>query len=179
MSGRLNVLSLAVAVSLSLCATVSAASAADDKIVFNRDIRPILSDTCFKCHGPDANKRKADLRLDSRAGAMADLGGGQGAIVPGKPDESEAFRRLTSDDIEDKMPPPDSGLTLTPQQVELFRKWIAQGAEYQAHWSLISPSPDIKPPAVKETAWARNPIDDFVLARLEKEGLTPVRKQIA
>src|SRR5215208_3057736 len=99
---------IAFILSVFLCA--SSAAAADEKIVFNRDIRPILSDTCFKCHGPDAAKRKADLRLDSRAGAMVDLGGGQGAIVPGKPDESEAFRRLSSDDIEEKMPPPDSGL---------------------------------------------------------------------
>src|SRR5438105_8758798 len=102
------------------------AARADDKVLFNRDIRPILSDTCFKCHGPDANKRKADLRLDSLAGATVDLGGGYGAIVPGKPQLSEAYRRLTSDDSEEKMPPPKSGMALTKDQVEFFRRWIEQ-----------------------------------------------------
>src|SRR5688572_27062600 len=155
MSGRMRTVRLFRAMLL-VCALVATAAtaargapatqraqsahAADEKVNFNRDIRPFLSDTCFKCHGFDANKRKADLRLDTREGAMADLGGGNGAIVPGKPDESEAFRRVSSDDIEEKMPPPDSGLKLTEKQIELFKKWIEQGAEYQAHWSLIPPS---------------------------------------
>src|SRR5687768_4174425 len=125
-----------------LCLT---ARAADEKVNFNRGIRPILSDTCFKCHGFDANQRKADLRLDTREGALADLGGGHGAIVPGKPDESEAYRRMSSDDIEEKMPPPDSGLTLTAKQVELIKKWIEQGAEYPQHWSFI-PATQPAPP---------------------------------
>src|SRR5688572_32965008 len=135
MSVRLHFCRLMAAALSLICANAAAAApatpaapaapaAAEEKVNFNRDIRPILSDTCFKCHGFDANKRKADLRLDTRAGALADLGGGHGAIVPGKPDESEAFRRVASDDIEEKMPPPDSGLTLTPKQVELFKKWI-------------------------------------------------------
>jgi hypothetical protein len=156
------------------------AAPADGKVLFNRDIRPLLSDTCFKCHGFDANKRKADLRLDTPEGASADLGGGYGAIVPGKPDLSEAFRRLTSDDPEDKMPPPESGLTLTVQQVELFKRWIAQGAQYQKHWSLIAPT-DVTPPTItsppttQPTAapWARNGIDRFILAKLERENLKP------
>src|SRR5437763_10655291 len=97
----------------------------DGKILFNRDIRPFLSDTCFKCHGPDSAARKADLRLDSLAGATADLGGGYGAIVPGHPDQSEAFRRITSDDPQDKMPPPKSGIVFSPQQVKTIEKWIA------------------------------------------------------
>src|SRR5688572_9995695 len=124
MSGRAAGHLLLFAAATLLPCAVAVAAAPDGKVNFNRDVRPFLSDTCFKCHGFDANQRKADLRLDTRAGAMADLGGGHGAIVPGKPDESEAFRRVSSDDIEEKMPPPDSGLTLTPRQVELFKKWI-------------------------------------------------------
>src|SRR5687767_13725220 len=146
--------------------------AAPANVEFNRDIRPILSDTCFKCHGFDPNARKADLRLDTRDGALADLGGGHGAIVPGKPDESEAVRRVSSDDIEEKMPPPDWGLVLTAKQVEVFKKWIEQGAEYQPHWSLIVPA-ETKPPVVNDRAWPKNPIDPFILARLEKDGLKP------
>ena len=180
MSGRPRFLCCAVfaaAVAMgTMRANVARAADNDDaKISFNRDVRPILSDTCFKCHGFDANKRKADLRLDTRAGALHDLGGGLGAIVPGKPEESEAFRRLSSDDIEEKMPPPDSGLTLTKEQVETIRKWIEQGAVYQAHWSLIPPS-EVAPPSIKPATWARNPIDKFVVARLEEEGLEPSKE---
>jgi hypothetical protein len=170
MGGRSHSFAL---VALAAALLLGAARAAGEKVDFNRDIRPILSDTCFKCHGFDANTRKADLRLDTRDGALADLGGGHGAIVPGKPDESEAFRRIASDDIEEKMPPPDSGLVLTPRQVELFKKWIEQGADYQAHWSLIPPSAETKAPDTNDRAWPKNEIDRFVLARLEKEGLTP------
>ena len=156
----------------------NAVTASADRVIFNRDIRPILSDTCLKCHGPDSAARKADLRLDSLAGATADLGGGYGAIVPGHPDQSEAFRRITSDDPEDKMPPPKSGMVLTSEQVKIIEKWIAQGAEYQAQWSLIKPvEPEVpQPPAVNDRAWPRNPIDNFVLARLLKEGLAPSRE---
>src|SRR5438067_13165924 len=112
----------------------AAIARADDKVIFNRDIRPILSDTCFKCHGFDAAKRKAELRLDTLEGATKDLGGGAGAIVPGKPDESEAYERITSDDPEYKMPPPKSGLVLSAAQIDLFKRWIALGAEYLQHW---------------------------------------------
>ncbi len=142
------------------------------KINFNRDVRPILSDTCFKCHGPDSAARKADLRLDSLAGATADLGGGYGAIVPGHADQSEAFRRIISDDPEDKMPPPKSGMVLTPEQVKTIQRWIEQGAVYQPHWSLIKPvEPEV--PGVNDRAWPRNPIDNFILARVEQDQLKP------
>ncbi len=147
-------------------------SATTQKVIFNRDVRPILSDTCFKCHGFDANKRKADLRLDSLKGATSDLGGGYGAIVPRHPELSEGYRRISSDDPEEKMPPAASGLTLTKQQIETLRQWIAQGAEYQPHWSLIKPVA-APLPAVKLKAWPRNSIDHFILARLEQEGLAP------
>ncbi len=143
-----------------------------DKVLFNRDIRPILSDTCFKCHGPDSAARKADLRLDSLKGATADRGGGQGVIVPGNLEDSEAVRRMESDDPKEKMPPPKSGLSLTPQQVELIKRWIAQGAEYQPHWSLIAPVATTLP-SVKDRSWGRNAVDRFILARLEQEDLHP------
>jgi hypothetical protein len=143
-----------------------------EKVLFNRDIRPFLSDTCFKCHGFDANERMADLRLDTPEGAAHDLGEGLGAIVPGRPAESEAFRRLTSDDPEEKMPPPDSGLMLSADQIELFRRWIEQGANYERHWSLI-PATRPSEPAVDKQTWPRNPIDPFILARLEQANLQP------
>ncbi len=141
-------------------------------VVFNRDVRPLLADTCLKCHGFDANKRQAELRLDTKDGAMADLGNGKGAIVPGHPEESEAWRRVASNDPDEQMPPPESGMKLTAEQKELIKKWIEQGAEYQMHWSLIPPS-DATLPEVKDQRWGKNGIDRFILARLEKEGMKP------
>ncbi len=151
--------------------TTGPGAALPDRIDFNRDIRPVLADTCFKCHGPDPAARKAKLRLDVREEATADREG-VFAIVPGKPDESEAYRRLTTHDHEDMMPPEKSGLKLTPRQVQLFRRWIEQGAEYQPHWSFIPPKrPEL--PKVKRSDWCRNGIDRFILDRLEREGLEP------
>src|SRR2546421_11710884 len=103
------------------------------RVEFNRDVRPILSDTCFPCHGPDRAKRKADLRLDLEADARADRGGSR-AVVPGNLEQSELYRRIASDDETEQMPPPDSGLKLTPAQVETLRRWIEQGAGWQKHW---------------------------------------------
>jgi len=140
-------------------------------IVFNRDIRPILSDNCFLCHGPDKAQRKARLRLDLEKDALADLGGYH-AIVPGKTAESELVLRITEKDAKKRMPPASTGHALTPRQVDLLRRWIEQGAKWQKHWSLIPPQrPEL--PAVKNAAWLRNPIDFFVLARLEQEGIAP------
>jgi hypothetical protein len=140
-------------------------------LLFNRDIRPILSDNCFSCHGPDKARRKADLRLDTEAGAFADLGGSR-AIVPGNPDKSELLRRVAADSGRERMPPAQSGRRLTERQIQLLRRWIEQGAKWQAHWSLISPKrPSL--PHVQDTAWPRNAVDAFVLARLEAEGLRP------
>jgi len=111
---------------------------AAEKVSFNRDIRPILSDICFTCHGPDVSKIKGGLRLDNKESAMK--GGESGpAIVPGKPDASEVYKRLITHDADDLMPPKKSGKTLKPEQVETFRRWIAEGAEYQGHWSFIKP----------------------------------------
>jgi hypothetical protein len=143
----------------------------DEKVEFNRDVRPILSDTCFKCHGFDKNARKADLRLDLREEAVAKRKKGA-PIVPGDPDHSEVFRRLIAKDPEDLMPPAKSNLKLTTAQIETLRRWIAQGAEYQPHWAFIAP---VEPamPVVKKKEWPRNPIDAFILAALEAQNLSP------
>jgi mono/diheme cytochrome c family protein len=141
-------------------------------VEFNRDIRPILSDNCFKCHGPDAAKRKADLRLDLEADAKAKLEDDVFVIAPGNPAKSELIRRITTDDADDHMPPLDSAKQLTARQVALLNRWVEQGAKWQTHWSFVPPQRPALP-AVKDTAWPRNPIDRFVLARLESEGLRP------
>jgi len=140
---------------------------AAEKLQYNRDIRPILAEHCFACHGPDSAARKADLRLDQRDVAVE-----MGAIVPGKPDASALVARIQATDPDEVMPPPATKKKLTPQQKELLAQWIAQGAEYQPHWSLIPPQrPEV--PQVRNAAWVRNPIDAFILAKLEAAGLTP------
>lgn len=152
-----------------LAGTASAAEA----VSFNRDIRPILSDACFTCHGPDTSKLQAGLRLDQREAAIAQAESGAKAIVPGDSVASELLRRVTSDDDSIRMPPPETGKRLTPQQIDLLRRWIDQNAEYQSHWAFIPPQrPEL--PAVKLSSWPRNPIDRFVLARLESAGLDPM-----
>lgn len=152
---------------LSCVATVSSA----DEIRFNRDIRPILSDKCFFCHGPDANHREADLRFDVEEVAKSDLGG-YFAIVPGSPGESELVERITSDDGDERMPPPESGKELTDDEIDLLRRWIAEGAEYEPHWSFVSPTrPAV--PTVNDESWPNGEIDRFILACLETEDLTP------
>jgi hypothetical protein len=153
---------------------IPAAGANEDpplKVDFTRDIRPILANNCLLCHGPDPKARKGDLRLDTREGAMADLGG-HAALVPGKPEASELVKRVTAADPEELMPPLKSGKKLSPREVELLRRWIAEGAVYSKHWAFVKP---VRPalPAVKDAAWVRNEVDRFVLARLEKEGLRP------
>ena len=146
---------------------------ADDgpEVDFTRDIRPILASTCFTCHGPDGNKREGELRLDTPEGALADLGGYK-AIEPGDPEASTAVDRMLSDDPDERMPPPDSQLTLTPKQIALLTRWIKQGAHYEKHWAF---NPLTRPavPAVKGKGWGRNPIDTFVQKRLEDAGLAP------
>lgn len=136
-------------------------------IQFNRDIRPILTDNCFACHGPDKNKRKGKFRLDDRESVLA-----QKAIVPGKPDESSLIARIFAEDETEVMPPPETHKKLTNKQKELLKRWIAQGAPYQAHWAYIVPSrPPI--PDVKNKAWVKSPIDAFVLAKLESQNIQP------
>jgi hypothetical protein len=140
---------------------------ASDKVEFNRDIRPILMENCFACHGPDSAARKAKLRLDQREAAVK-----AEVLVPGKPEESELVRRIMAKDVKERMPPANAHKTLTTAQKDLLTTWIAQGAEYQPHWSYLKPErPEL--PAVKNAAWARNAIDRFVLAKLQRAGLQP------
>jgi hypothetical protein len=152
-----------------LCARLATAQSAHD---FNRDIRPILSNNCFKCHGIDENARKAKLRLDVRDGALAPAKSGKVAIVPGKPDESELIKRILTNDEDDVMPPPATKKVLTAQQKDLLKRWIAAGAEYKEHWAFVAPK-QASLPAVKHNDWLANPIDYFVLAALEAKGLAP------
>lgn len=153
-----------------LCLTSHAAEPA--AIDFNRTIRPILSSTCFKCHGPDAEERKGGLRLDVREGALQKLESGAQAIVPGKIDESELVRRILSTDDSERMPPPSNQKQLTDKDKEALRTWVAQGAEYRQHWSFRKVERPALP-VVKNSAWPRNGIDRFILARLEAAGLNP------
>ncbi|MFO0870757.1 MAG: DUF1549 domain-containing protein, partial [Pirellulales bacterium] len=156
-----------------VAATSGGAEPGAGAIDFTRDIKPLLSNHCFRCHGPDANERKGGkdgLRLDTAAGATAELGDGR-AIVPGDPAASRLVQRVTAG-ADEQMPPVGQGRRLTPREVELLTTWIKQGAPYAQHWSYVRPQrPPL--PAVKQTAWPRNPIDTFVLARLEREGLSP------
>ncbi len=146
-------------------------STAPGQIQFNRDIRPILSDTCFHCHGPDKAKRKANLRLDLEGSAKAKIED-HFAIVPGVPEKSELIRRITTSDPKEHMPPVEAGRQLAPRQIELLRRWIEQGATWQAHWSFIAPTRPALP-RVTDSRWTRNAVDSFILARLEKEELQP------
>ncbi len=142
------------------------------KIDFDKQVRPILSENCFQCHGPDESQRKAKLRLDSRKGAFGELRGGGFAIVPGKPSASKVIERITADDPSERMPPARTNKTLSKQQIDLLRTWIEQGAPYADHWAFVAPKrPNL--PQVKMKNWVRNGIDYFILDRLEKEGLKP------
>ncbi|WP_339710630.1 DUF1553 domain-containing protein [uncultured Kriegella sp.] len=144
-----------------------------DTVDFNIHIKPVLSDRCFSCHGPDQNSLKADLRLDLKAGALKKtLKSGGHAFVSGNIGKSKAFSRITSTDEEQKMPPPQSGLVLTDLEVAMIAKWIEQGAEYKPHWAFISPKePPL--PKVENSEWVQNPIDKFTLQKLENLGLEP------
>jgi hypothetical protein len=150
---------------------------AETALQYNRDIRPILSDRCFKCHGPDKGSRKAGLRLDQPESALGPRKDpAQHAIVPGHPEQSLLVGHIFSRDPDFIMPPPASHLALTPGEKETLRRWIAQGAKYEPHWAFV-PLPGIVPvPAVKDGKWPRNEIDHFIGARLEKAGLKPSRE---
>ena len=146
---------------------------ADDSISFNRDIRPILSDKCFQCHGPDERQQKAGLRLDVRATAIASRDGGLQAIVPGRSESSLLIQRIESADPDEQMPPMEVKNPLDDAERELLRRWIDEGAEYESHWAWLPPERHPLPIS-KVSSWARNPIDFFVLDRLEREGISPV-----
>jgi len=143
------------------------------EISYNRDIRPILSDKCFLCHGPDANTREAGLRLDLQEGAFAELlvNKGHFAIVPGSPEESELIRRIEATDPAVLMPLPESNLPkLTPEEIAVFKQWIKEGAKYEKHWSFIPPV-KTEIPEVDDEKWVKNEIDNFILEKIEKKGL--------
>jgi hypothetical protein len=154
------------------------ASAADPngpkppKVDFNREVRPILAKNCFPCHGQDEAKRAKGLRLDRRESAIKPLKDGATAIVPGDPDSSDLVLKITEEDETLRMPPRKAGSRLTSAEVALLSRWIEQGAEYAAHWALIAPQA-LATPLVRDRAWPRNGIDSWILARLEKEGLSP------
>lgn len=158
---------LALGLVLVLGGSAASPASADDRVQFNRDIRPILLENCYACHGADSAARKADLRLDVRDEAIE-----MGAIEPRHPDESTLVDRIHSTERTEVMPPPKSHKTLTDEQKDLLTRWIAQGAEYQPHWSLIAPARP-EPPKVKNEGWIQNPIDGFVLANMETHGLSP------
>ncbi len=145
----------------------AAGTSAEERLKFNRDIRPILAENCLACHGPDSQQRKADLRVDLQESVVEN-----GLIVPGDPDSSEFIRRILSDDEAEVMPPPSSHKKLTNQQKQLLVRWVKEGAEFQPHWSFIPPERP-EPPAIRQESWVRNPIDRFILARLEAAGLSP------
>ncbi|MCA9099002.1 MAG: DUF1549 domain-containing protein, partial [Planctomycetaceae bacterium] len=135
-------------------------------------IRPILSQYCFKCHGQDQDARKGGIRFDQQEGAYGEGDSGEHGIVPGKPDESELIRRILSDDESEMMPPPSTKNPLSAEHKELLKRWVEEGAEYKPHWAFLPPV-QAPLPEVGQKDWPRNPIDHFVLARMEAEGLHP------
>ena len=163
-----------VALSAWSCKEKHSTARTGDSIDYNIHIRPILSDRCFKCHGPDANQRKAHLRLDTQEGAWAALKDNPDAhvIVPGAPDKSEVYLRISSSDTAVVMPPIKSNLKLNESEIETIRKWIAQGAKYKPHWAFIPPKQASLPEVENET-WPQNEIDNFILERMEAKGLEP------
>jgi hypothetical protein len=162
-----------------LCVCVPLRGFAADQtsmVRFNRDVRPIMSENCFACHGPDQKSRKGGLRLDTRDGLFSKLETGQIPVVAGKPDASELMRRIESKDPDEKMPPPDSGHALTPARIDTLRSWIARGAQWEGHWSYILPvRPKVPNVQIHQAGagWSANPIDCFIMARLARERLSP------
>jgi len=149
-----------------------AAHAAEPRLDFNRDVRTILSDKCFACHGPDEAARQAGLRLDVRDAALKPSESGTVAIVPSKPDDSALVKRIFSSDPDEVMPPKDSNRQLSASEREILKRWISEGADYATHWSFVTPArPAV--PETKDQGWAKNDVDRFILARLEAEGLKP------
>ncbi|WP_114747936.1 PSD1 and planctomycete cytochrome C domain-containing protein [Pleomorphovibrio marinus] len=145
-----------------------------DRVSYNFHIRPIISDNCFACHGPDANKREAGLRLDTEDGAYAALKENpeKHAIIPGKPLESMVFTRISSEDPNQMMPPPESNLKLSEREKQMIRKWIQQGAKYEKHWAFVPPQKQT-PPENKFPGWSQHPIDKFVFDKMSTIGLKP------
>ncbi|MDP4214029.1 MAG: PSD1 and planctomycete cytochrome C domain-containing protein [Bacteroidota bacterium] len=157
------------------CRNASGASLEkSSEISYNFKVRPILSDKCYACHGPDANKRKAGLRLDIEAEAYKALKDNPKAhaLVPGDPFHSELYLRISSKDTSELMPPPSSNLSLTPEEIEILKKWISQGARYEKHWAFTPPV-QAPLPKIEDKGWAKNEIDYFILNKLQQKGLKP------
>lgn len=161
---------LALGLFFGLAAPLSAAG--PGHVDFNFQVRPLLSDRCFKCHGPDEKARKKKLRLDQRDGMFKPLDDDYFVVKPGDTNHSELVRRITTTNLDDQMPPVDSQLKLSAAEKDLLVRWVAQGAEFKPHWSLI-PVGKVSPPQPENKSWARNPVDAFVLARLDAEKLSP------
>ena len=165
---------------LALLALLAAPAFGADAVQFNRDIRPLLADHCFHCHGPDPGTRKAGLRLDTEAGFFAPRADKQGnqeppTIIKGQPEKSTLYQRMLSKDEDEIMPPPETHKPLKPEQIALVRRWIEQGAPWQPHWSLVAPR-KAEPPVVADAAWNAHPVDRFVRARLDAAGLRPAEE---
>ena len=155
--------------------TASMLVAEESSLSFNEDIRPILSDRCFKCHGPDAENQKSEFRLDTREHAIADLGDGFFGIVPGNLEESDLHWRIWDDVEEDRMPPPDSNLSLTDEEKKLLDRWIEEGAPYDTHWSLKTLPKSVETPA-GESTWSRNDVDRFIEEGFSANGVVPAQE---
>ncbi len=160
------------AVSFCLSLSCISTSAEADSIDYARDIRPILSDRCYSCHGPSEEGREGGLQLDSKASALGESESGERAIVPGDFEASELYRRILSDDVDERMPPLESNKTLSPEEIEGIKKWIEEGAAWNEHWAFVTLKRAELPP-VRNQAWAKTPLDHFILASLEEEGLAP------
>jgi hypothetical protein len=154
---------------LAVAAICAAGASAADPVGFNRDVRPILADVCWKCHGQ--GKQQAGLRLDRRESALAETESGSVPIVPGQPEQSELVRRIFSTDPDETMPPPNSHKTLTAEQQEILRRWVAEGAAYEGHWSFQTPRKPPVPVVLGTDYRIYNPIDSFIAERLRHEGL--------
>ena len=146
-----------------------------EKVGYNSDVRPILSDKCFLCHGPDKKNNKGDLRLDDEVAAYAALKDSpdKHAIVPGSLEKSVSWQRIIATDPDEIMPPSDSNLALSESEKKIIAQWIEQGANYEPHWAFVNLPESIEVPEIANPDWARNPIDQFVAAKLDKEGLKP------
>jgi hypothetical protein len=172
----LGIVLIVVGLCFGIIKYTNAKQAASNTLVsYNRDIRPLLSDKCFSCHGPDVSKVKAGLRLDLPASAFGELEKNKGhyAIVPGQPDKSELMKRIASNDPAIMMPLPESHLTrLSTDEIKLFKKWIEQGAKYEKHWAFVAPV-KVKLPEVAHSSWVKNEIDPFILQKMEQKGFSP------
>ena len=173
MMGRATCLRLALTWLIGASAVASARAA--EKVDFARQVRPLLADKCLACHGQDAAHREAGLRLDQREGALRGGESGRAAVVPGQPEQSELVRRIFATDESERMPPPESKKSLTEAEKDLLRRWVLEGAEYPAHWAFVPP---VRPPvpSVQPADWPQNAIDSFILARLQREGLSPAKQ---